>query len=110
MREQKYLKTAKRIKECLEESGMKATELADRIGVNRSAITHYTNGTSCPKHDTAQKIADVFGVDPLWIMDLSDEKIKERDKRLVAYFSKLSESNKEAILDMMQRLSEKEQK
>ena len=79
MRERKHLKTAARLKECLEEHEMKAIDLADRIGVNRSAITHYTNGTSCPKNDTAQKIADVFGVNPAWLMELSDDKY---DKRL----------------------------
>lgn len=77
MREKKHMKTAYRLRECLEEHDMKATELADRLGLNRSAITHYTTGTSCPKNDTAQKMADIFKVNPLWLMELSDEKYIE---------------------------------
>lgn len=72
--DKKHLKTATRIKECLAERNMKASELAEIIGVNRSAVTHYTNGTYCPKNDTAQKIAEVFHVSPLWIMGLTDER------------------------------------
>ena len=74
MKEAKHKLTALRLRECLDESNMKAIELADKIGVNRSAITHYLNGVSCPKNDTAIKIAKVFGVNPLWIMELTDIK------------------------------------
>lgn len=103
MREQKHLKTASRLKECLDEHEMKAIDLADRIGVNRSAITHYTNGISCPKNDTAQKIADVFGVNPLWIMELSDEKYVEKrdltaeDYELINDFHKADQSTRDRI-------------
>lgn len=82
MREKKHMKTAYRLRECLAEHDMKATELADRIGLNRSAITHYTTGTSCPKNDTAQKIAEVFKVNPLWLMELSDDKYLKSDYQL----------------------------
>ena len=103
MREQKHKKTAERLRECLEEHQMKAIDLADRIGVNRSAITHYTNGTSCPKNDTAQKIADIFGVNPLWIMELSDEKYVEKrnltpeDLQLVADFHMVDMTTRDHI-------------
>lgn len=82
MREKKHMKTAYRLRECLEEHNMKATELADRLGLNRSAITHYTTGTSCPKNDTAQKMADIFKVNPLWLMELSDEKYPRTDYQI----------------------------
>lgn len=74
MREKKYEKSAQRINECLNELNIKKTELADKIGVDRSAITHYTNGTACPRNDTATKIGKIFGVNPAWLMALSDEK------------------------------------
>lgn len=74
MKEQKHRLTALRLRECLDERNMKAIELAEKIGVNRSAITHYLNGVSCPKNDTAIKIAEVFGVSPLWLMELTDNK------------------------------------
>ncbi len=83
MREKKHMKTAYRLRECLEEHNMKATELADRLGLNRSAITHYTNGTSCPKNDTAQRMADIFKVNPLWLMELSDDKYEPKEDFVV---------------------------
>ena len=59
-----------RLREALIGSGMKASELAEQIGVNRSAISHYLGGSTYPKKLTIAKMAHVLGVDEDWLAGL----------------------------------------
>lgn len=68
----KYPEIAKRFRTILSLRNMKQQELANRAGVNKSFISHYVNGTHCPSNITAQQLADVLDVNPLWLMDLDD--------------------------------------
>ena len=43
-------------------------ELAEKLGISRSAIWAYQNGTRMPKIPALGQIARAYGVDPLWLM------------------------------------------
>lgn len=69
------IEVAKYIESRLNRIGMKPSELANRIGVDRSTITRYFNGTRKISMEDVPKIADVLGVSPLEI--LSDDQDKK---------------------------------
>ena len=60
--------TAKRLVLALSNANMKARELADKSGVNKSSISQYVNGTHAPSNINAGKMAKVLGVNPVWLM------------------------------------------
>jgi transcriptional regulator with XRE-family HTH domain len=70
----KYPEIARRFTEILNEKGWRAQELADRSGMTKAAISHYVNGKRCPTNKTATELGRVLGVNPLWLMDLSEQK------------------------------------
>lgn len=107
MRERKYEISARRINDCIESLDIKKTDLADKIDVDRSAITHYTNGTACPRHDTAVKMGDIFGVNPLWLMNLSDDKYALTDEeQLLIETYRTSDEETKAMVERLLKYNE----
>lgn len=64
----KFPLTAGRLKDALNRKNLRAQELADRAGVNKASISQYVNGTHKPSNIAAMKIAQVLGVNPMWLM------------------------------------------
>lgn len=63
--------TAQRIKEALLLRNLKPTELAEKTGLGRSAISQYLSGKVNPKQDKIHLMAQALMVDELWLMGLS---------------------------------------
>lgn len=59
---------AERLKEAIEQSDLNQSELADRIGIHRSTITHYLTGRYEPRHDRVDQFARILNVSPIWLM------------------------------------------
>ncbi|MFA7449060.1 MAG: helix-turn-helix transcriptional regulator [Weeksellaceae bacterium] len=58
-----------RILEILEKSGLTSSEFADKIEVQRSAISHITSGRNKPSLDFLLKIKDAFPeIDTDWLL------------------------------------------
>ena len=71
-----------RIKQLRIEAGMTQEELADKLGLKKSAIAKYENGrVENIKRTTMAKMCDIFDVSPSYIMDLSDAP-KTEDKSM----------------------------
>lgn len=64
----RYPETAMRLRKILAEKNMTAQELANRSGVGKSSISHYINGNNEPHTLNAGKMADVLGVNAMWLM------------------------------------------
>ena len=56
-----------RLKEIMEEKGMKSVELAAKLGVTKQTVSNLINGKVMPSIDTISKAADALGV-PMWQM------------------------------------------
>lgn len=41
---------------------------ADKVGIGKSSVSQYVNGTNFPGNKTAAKIAKAFNVSPMWVM------------------------------------------
>lgn len=59
-----------RIRELLNQHCMSAQDLSTKSGVSKASISQYLSGLYTPKNTSAKKIADVFNVNPAWIMGL----------------------------------------
>ncbi len=59
---------AKRLEDILEIKGMRPVDLSIRSGVSKASISQYIHGTSTPGNISAQKMADVLNVSPMWLM------------------------------------------
>lgn len=90
---------------------------AERVGIGKSSVSQYVNGTNFPGNIRAGKIAETFSVNPVWVMGFDVPMYVEKDisvrsahvgaKRirdprltdaLEKYFE-LSESEKQNVID-----------
>lgn len=66
---------AKRIKECRTQQGLTQEELADKLGLKKSAIAKYENGrVENIKRTTIEQMADIFECSPSYLMGWSNER------------------------------------
>ena len=107
-----------RIRILREQSGLTMEQLGERIGVQKSAIKKYENGTvENIKRSTLKTMASIFGVSPSYLM--FGEEIEERSAPAVkpdperdeinALFASLSEENQKRLLDFAQVLLKAQQ-
>lgn len=64
----KNAETARRLQNALDRKGITAAELAKRSGVSKASISQYLNGSHAPSNISSAKMADVLGVNALWLM------------------------------------------
>ena len=115
-----------RIREARKKASLTQAELAEKIGVKRSVISKYENGSISPKYDTILKIAEVLNVlpydlydDPRWakkrprghfnIVEVFAEATSETSKRreiLVTLFKRLNEDGQKVAIDRISELTE----
>ncbi len=60
--------TAQRLKDALYNANLSQQELANLSGVAKASISHYTTGRFAPSNVSAEKMARVLDVSPLWLM------------------------------------------
>ena len=92
-----------RIKELRTRAEMSQTELAEKIGESKQTVYKYENGIvkNIP-NDTVQKLADVLGCTPAYIMGWAfTETFSEYEKELIRKYRKLDELSKQAIESLM---------
>ena len=59
---------AERLKRALDARGMNQTELVERTGISKSAISQYLSGVFEPKQNNIYKISRALSVGPTWLM------------------------------------------
>ena len=65
---------AQRIKEERLKKGLTQEQLADRLGVQKSAVAKYENGRiENIKRSTIVRMAAIFGCDPCYLLDLMEK-------------------------------------
>ena len=60
--------TANRLKEAMNIRQLKAVDLHNATGINKSSISQYISGTVKPKQDRIYLLAKALNVDELWLM------------------------------------------
>jgi len=97
--------TAERLKEALQESGKKQSDLARASGVNTPSINCYLKGKYEPKSDAVNKMARALDVSEMWLWgyDVPKERSNKNDN-LVHIISKLRKN--ESFYKLVDELSQ----
>lgn len=98
------------VKELRKRKGIQQKELAIEIGVSRPIVSEWESGKKDPSGERLQKLAEYFGVDPLWVLGIgvlpSKEKAPEIPKTVEARLlakgvDTMPEETRKALMDMM---------
>ena len=82
-----------RLREALNDRGMKPIELAEQTDIPKSMVSYYLSGKSVPKADRIYKMAHALGVNESWLLGYDVPKIRTAEQKkndtLVDVVSKL---------------------
>ncbi len=87
-----------RLKELLQERGMKQVTLAERVGVEKGYVSELVAGKKIPSLGTLEKIADALGVE---IIELFATDRSELEQALIERFRRLSPAQQRAWLQLL---------
>ena len=103
------------IKKARTEKGMTQEELAEKVGVKKSAVAKWENGrVSEIKRTNLKNLADALGLDPnLLLGDAEDSKkpviedgLTDSQRKLIAFAKTVPEDKAEMILKVIQSIVE----
>lgn len=94
-----------RLKEAREAAGLTRPQLAEKLGITKSAISNYENGVSSPKEDVMLKIFNALDVEPNFLFQDSFVKldITQDEADIINTYRKLDERGKKAVCDTLDR-------
>lgn len=69
----------RRLREEFEKSGMTQSELCEKTGINKGALSSYLSGRYFPKQKALEKLSKIFDVSIQYLMGISDNKNEESD-------------------------------
>ena len=89
-----------------EELGMTRPELAERLGITKSAVGNYETGVSAPKEEVLLRLFDALQVDPNYLyrdsFRFSDTTVlSEEEERLVSQYRSLSLTGRQTVRMLM---------
>lgn len=105
----------------LDEKGLKNSDVSRGTGISNMTLSDWKHGKTTPKTDTMQKIGDFLevsvdylmtGKEPEYTIEMAetDVALTNMEKRMKEYalkMNKLSHSEQELIMQMIDKLSEK---
>ena len=100
-----------RLRQAREQSGLTQQDLAEKLGVTKSAIGNYENGVSSPKWDVLLKIFDILQVEPNFLyqdsfsLDVSESRsLTPQQSALLSSFDQLNEEGQQKAVDYVDDL------
>ena len=90
-----------------EELGISRAELAEKLGVSRSAIGNYETGVSAPKEEVLLRLFDALGVDPNYLYRDSFRAasgVSAEEQRLLEKFRRLSLTGRQTVSALVDSL------
>ncbi len=93
---------AERFKTLRESAGLKQSEIGEKLGVSRGAISFYENCDRTPDIEFAAKAAVFFGVCVDWLLGLSNVKTTDCDFASVCNYLRLDGTSVKALRDLRQ--------
>lgn len=91
-----------------EELGISRAELAERLGVSRSAIGNYETGVSAPKEEVLLQLFDALGVDPNYLYRDSfrarTSSVSEEEMRLLKKYRRLNLTGRRTVYALVDSL------
>lgn len=100
-----------RLRQAREQAGFTQQDLAEKLGITKSAVGNYENGVSSPKWDVLLRIFDVLQVEPnfLYQDSLSSElsgavQLTPRQSALLSSFDQLNEEGQTKAVEYVEDL------
>lgn len=98
-----------RLSALLSSSGETTYSVARKLGMSAATISRYANGIILPKLTTVYYLADIFYVNPVWLMGYdvpqsgiaTADSLTEQEKALLAFYRLASEENKLKIIQFI---------
>ena len=78
-----------RLREALNDAGMKPIELSDRTGIPKSMISYYLNGKTKPKADRIYNISVALNVSEAWLLGYNVPKARTPENKKNDQLAKL---------------------
>lgn len=111
---------SERIKEGMELRGLKQTDLVDRTGISKGALSSYISGRYVPKQNNIYLISKALNVNEAWLMG-NDVPMERNDNSIDSEFPMkirsaardmmdLSEADQELAINMIRSLANKGKK
>lgn len=103
------------IKKARTERGMTQEELAEKVGVKKSAVAKWENGrVSEIKRTNLKNLADALGLDPNQLLgdaefskkSVNEDGLTESQRKLIAFAKTVPEDKAEMILKVIQSIVE----
>ncbi len=90
--------TSKRIQKAMELRGLKQTDLVEKTGISKGALSSYISGRYIPKQNNTFLIAKALNVNEAWLMgaDVPMERDNYEDQNVLTYYA--LESDAEELL------------
>lgn len=99
----------RRLKEKMEEKGLRQIDLSRQTGIERSLISSYLSGRYEPKDDRLQSLAKVLDCDPMWLAGYDG--VEEGDEsKFLAKFRSLNMEDKRTILTLLNFMNDHERR
>ena len=103
---------ASRLRQAREQAGLTQLDLAEKLGVTKSAIGNYENGVSSPKWDVLVQIFDVLHVEPNFLYQdsfsppVSDSvHLTPAQSTLLASFDQLNDEGQDKVITYAEDLN-----
>ena len=100
-----------RLRQAREQAGFTQQDLAEKLGITKSAVGNYENGVSSPKWDVLLRIFDVLPIDPgfLYQDSFSSElsgavQLTPRQSALLSSFDQLNEEGQTKAVEYVEDL------
>ncbi len=101
-------KFIRRLKMAIDKSGLSQTDICERTGITKGALSSYLNGRYAPKNDNTYKLAKTLHVNPSWLIGANvpmywdDSKdISEEDQTILNAYHAADPSTQKAIRIML---------
>ena len=87
--------------------GLSQAELADRLGITKSAVSMYENGNRMPSYEMEERIADYFnvGIDFLRGNSSNDDDLDPQTREIAKRVSRLNAYQKHLVEMMVNEMA-----
>ena len=89
----KQAELSERLREALNDIGMRPIELSEKTGIPKSMISYYLSGKTTPKSDRVYQIALVLGVNEGWLIGYDVPKARTEGQK-----------KNDAMIDVVKRM------
>lgn len=113
-----------KLRKCRVNSNLSQKQVADALGLDRSAYSCYERGTSMPSIKTLQKLAQIFHVEPARLLpdtdfgmrfsDMTEDfnpiyQLSKDERSVIVLYRAMSKEQKEELLRIIDNITKKDE-